>query len=85
MTGVQLKSSWEKHILGSIFGKKVSKDSVKEFRKRISYNGLYRLYDTIGVLQEENRNLKIKVDTLEEEIQKIKAIVTKNLYKEAMD
>ena len=38
---IQLKG-WEKNILGSVFGNfKVDKQTIKEFKQRISYLGLY--------------------------------------------
>ena len=70
VNGYVLKRNWEKHVLKSIFGRNFSKDAVELFKERISYKGLYNLFETISAQKDELISQKEKIYLLEEQLKK---------------
>ena len=45
--GLILRFTWEDHILSNLFGQKQDEETAELFRQRVSYGGIFNLFETV--------------------------------------
>ena len=65
LTNYWLKSVWEEHILSTVFDRKIlNEETIKIFKQRLSYIGIYNLFENFFQLKNQIIIMRSKIENI---------------------